>query len=255
MGGESTACVSHSVSLKVNVSMVVAKLMKNSAVKLKSGFVANLVRWVVLLGSDQYIDEANAWHSSNVDPCKLTLPQSFYQASFDSLPPKVPLFAVTLYEVAHDETGKVEKQFPLPDVCNFITAGDMKALSAKADTIRLCEKAMAETRARYSQKLEDMNPGVTALTMLRPLEHNMVRSVMSKPCGTFDGNFKLPYPDNFPREQMHTFCEGKFKVMRTGWLNYLEAMYPGIQIGGALRELGLDVFDTKSADGQMEAIV
>jgi len=38
-------------------------------------------------------------------------------------------------------------------------------------------------------------------------------------------------------------------------LNYLEAMYPGIQIGGALRELGLDVFDTKSADGKMEAIV
>ena len=81
--------------------MVVAKVINNSAVKLKSAFVANLVRWVILIGADQYVDEANAWHSSNVDPCKLAIPQSFYQASFDNLPAKVPVFTVNLYEVAH----------------------------------------------------------------------------------------------------------------------------------------------------------
>ena len=58
--------------------MLVAKVIKNSAVKLKPAYVATLVRWVVMLGSGEYVNEANAWHSFNVDPCRLTVTQTFY---------------------------------------------------------------------------------------------------------------------------------------------------------------------------------
>ena len=109
--------------------MVVAKVIKNSAVKLKPAYVATLVRWVVMLGNGEYVDEVNAWHSSNVDPCRLAVTQTFYQATVEALPPKVPVFAVTIYELAHNEAGKIEKQFPLPDQCNWLTAADMRTLA------------------------------------------------------------------------------------------------------------------------------
>ena len=235
--------------------MLVAKVIKNSAVKLKPAYVATLVRWVVMLGSGEYVNEANAWHSSNVDPCRLTIIQMFYQLAVEALPSKVPVFAVNLYELAHNETGKIEKQFPHPGQCNWLTACDMKTLANNHDKVKLCEKLMINTRKQLSDTLEKINAGVTALTMLRPLENNMVRNVLGKPLETFNDSFKLVYPTDFPKEQMHGFNEQKAKVIRTAWVKYLESKYPDVSFKDALRVVGLDVYEDTCSATADEAIV
>ena len=68
-------------------------------------------------------------------------------------------------------------------MANFITVGDVKALSSRQPEIKLMDEVLRTARLQYEPVLESFAADRVCADLLRTLTHSVLRCALSKPCG------------------------------------------------------------------------
>ena len=131
-------------------------------------------------GAGRWIDTLCDFHSASVNPNDITLPTTVYDAAAQSFPKDCVNVRLDLITLAYNDTKKLEKIRPQPDVAEFIKPADVKVLSGRADEVKLIEKHMRNIREVDELMLRKHVPALAASAYVRDLGHQVLRLALGK---------------------------------------------------------------------------
>jgi hypothetical protein len=166
---------------QLKMSIVVAKIVQESVVKLNPNAVGSLVRWVMEAGVDTYVDSLLAYHSNFVNPTDLSCSPNWFEEVCKAVPKENVLFRLNLAIIQYNPEVVDLKLRPQPDACRFISLPDLAALKKKQEVVQECEKFMATNRRLLEKELLSRTSKAAAENYFRLLETNVVRLALQKP--------------------------------------------------------------------------
>jgi hypothetical protein len=166
---------------QVKLATIVAKITCNSLVKLQPNTVGALSKFVMEMGSGEYIDQLANWHANNVNPQEISCSTKFYEDVTTSVHKRFVLVRLGICIAQYNNDCVTERTRPLPDSCKFISGAELASIAKMPDVLDKTEKFLVETRTAVQPIMTKLSTPSTAMNFIHLFETQVVRFILNKP--------------------------------------------------------------------------
>ena len=106
------------------IGSIVYKITSNSVVKLNANAVGIVVKLVIQLGIDEFVNELLLFLSRCVNACVLSCSTSWMEEMMGAIPKEMHIMRNAALYLQYDGSVVHERPRPMPDICGTIDSGD-----------------------------------------------------------------------------------------------------------------------------------
>ena len=216
---------------------VVNAMAQKTTLRINPSVLGGFARWVCQMAEEKQMNLVHqflATWSTDVNSKELSIPHTFFEntSKIENLKGKALLrmyLALAMYTIE----GSQAKTRPAPDVCGFITPGDLTTLGRQEFLAQLGDKTLQRIQNEYLPKLQGDHPKLPhhlAMDEVNQISNLVVRAILGKNIKTDWGNCPI---------STGKMTEAKADALLGFWAKHLDTRYPKVCFGA---ETGLDKF-------------